>query len=121
MSTGAIGERVAAYRRRRGISQAALAGLESLPRDFEAELVEAAERGQVSAGEARNRGSVRHVEVFQMGSVRTSIFGRPRPLPDHRRAGQHYTLKCEEPNNLAMPEVQRVSVPGIEDVAVWQY
>ncbi len=29
----------------------------------------------------RSEGSVRHVEVFRMGSVRTSIIGRPRPLP----------------------------------------
>jgi len=28
--------------------------------------------------------------------VRTSIFGRPRPLPGHRRAAT-YTLICEEP------------------------
>jgi len=29
-------------------------------------------------------------------SVRTSILGRPRPLPGHRRAAR-YTLNCEEP------------------------
>ena len=52
-------------------------GLEPLPGDFEAELVEAGERGQVRASE----GSVRHVEVFQMGGVRTSNIGRPRRLP----------------------------------------
>jgi hypothetical protein len=45
---------------------------QALPSDFEAELVEPAERGQVRAGE----GSVRHVEVLQMGSVRTPILGR---------------------------------------------
>jgi hypothetical protein len=61
-------------------------GLEALPDNLEAELVESAERSQVRAGEARTRGSVRHVEVFQMGGVGTSIFGRPRPLPGHRRA-----------------------------------
>ena len=60
---------------------------ETLPDDLEAELVEAAERGQVRARE----GSVRHVEVFRMGGVRTSILGRPRPLPGHRRAAR-YTL-----------------------------
>lgn len=31
-----------------------------------------------------------------MGSVRTPILGRPRPLPRHRRAA-HHTLNCEEP------------------------
>ncbi len=32
-----------------------------------------------------------------MGSVRTSILGRPRPLPPDRRAHPGYTLDCEEP------------------------
>jgi hypothetical protein len=67
--------------------------VEPLPDDFKTELVKPAERGQVRAGE----GSVKHVEVFQMGSVRTSIFGRPRPLPSHRRADKRYTLNCVEP------------------------
>ncbi len=53
-------------------------GLKTLARGYEAELVESAERGQVGTGEARLRGSVRHVAVFRMVSVRTSIFGRPR-------------------------------------------
>ena len=35
-----------------------------------------------------------------MGSVRTSILGRPRPLPSDRRAAQPYTLNCEEPIEL---------------------
>ncbi|GAA4391656.1 hypothetical protein GCM10023153_09920 [Ornithinibacter aureus] len=34
-----------------------------------------------------------------MGSVRTSILGRPRRLPRYRRAAQPYTLNCEEPHN----------------------
>jgi hypothetical protein len=42
-----------------------------LPSDFESELVEAAERGQVRASE----GSVIHVEVFLTGSVRAFILG----------------------------------------------
>ena len=32
-----------------------------------------------------------------MGSVRTPIIGRPRPLPRQRRAHPDYTLNCEEP------------------------
>jgi hypothetical protein len=32
-----------------------------------------------------------------VGSVRTPIIGRPRPLPGLRRATQHYTLNYEEP------------------------
>ena len=43
--------------------------LESLPDGLKAELIEAAERGQVRVREC----SVKHVEVFQMGSVGTSI------------------------------------------------
>jgi len=78
---------------------------ESLAGDFEPELVESAEGGQISAGETRADGNVGHVEVFRMGSVRTSILGRPRPLPGPRRADhgcpgrRHtpYTLNCEEP------------------------
>ncbi|TDO56678.1 hypothetical protein EV651_11265 [Kribbella sp. VKM Ac-2571] len=69
------------------------AGLESLPDDFETELVKACERGQVRADE----GSVRHVEAFWMRRVGTFIFGRPRPLPRQRRAHPLYTLNCEEP------------------------
>ena len=70
-------------------------GLEALSGHLQPELVEAAERGQVRARE----GSVRHVEVFQMGGVGTSIFGRPRRLPRDRRADQRYTLNCEEPHS----------------------
>ena len=75
--------------------QQGTAGLEALPDHQEPELVEAAERGQVRARE----GSVGHVEVFQMGGVRTSIFGRPRHLPWDRRADQTYTVICDEPDN----------------------
>jgi hypothetical protein len=78
--------------------QDSTARLESLPGDLEAELVESAEHGQIRAGEARPRGSVRHVEVFRMGSVRTSILGRPRHLSGNRRADDLYTLICEEPD-----------------------
>lgn len=42
---------------------------ESLNGDFETELVKAAERSHVSAGEAHLRGSVVHVEVLRMGLV----------------------------------------------------
>jgi hypothetical protein len=68
---------------------------EALPDGFETEVVEPGERGQVRAGE----GSLKHVEVFQMAGVRTSILRRPRPLPAHRRADHRYTLNCEEPAN----------------------
>ena len=68
-------------------------GLETLPGGEESQGIQACEGRQVRGGE----GSVRHVEVFQMGSVRTSIFGGPRPLPADRRAEGSDTLNCEEP------------------------
>jgi len=41
---------------------------------------------------------VGHVEVLQIGSVKTPTIGRPRPLPPHRRAHPNYILNCEEPS-----------------------
>ena len=70
-------------------------GLEPLPGHHQAEVVQTGEGRQVRARE----GSVSHVEVFRMGSVRTPIIGRPRPSPRHRRASPLYTLICEEPHN----------------------
>jgi len=77
--------------------------LESLSNDFEAEPVEPGEGGQVGAAEADRRGSVGHVEVFRMGSVRTSILGRPRRLSWDRRANDSYTLNWEEPVSPGSP------------------
>ncbi|MGI8592265.1 MAG: hypothetical protein ACR2M5_15015, partial [Nakamurella sp.] len=54
------------------------------------------ERGQVRGRE----GSVSHVEVFQVGGVRTTIIGRPRRLSRQRRADLDYTVNCEEPTKL---------------------
>jgi hypothetical protein len=76
--------------------------------DFKAELVQPAERGHVRASEAALRGSVVHVEVFQMGSVRTSISGRPRLLSGDRRATRIYTLICEEPDWAAVASSEAV-------------
>ncbi len=45
------------------------------PGRFEAEVIETAEHGQVRG----IKGSVGHVEAFQMGGVRTSIIGRASP------------------------------------------
>ena len=74
---------------------------------FQAELTKAGEARQVRVV----KGSVRHVEVFQMGCVGTSIIGRPRPLSGHRRAHppavQGYTLNCEEPLNSASLTARR--------------
>lgn len=73
--------------------------INTLPDSDEPELIEAAERGQVN----RREGSVGHVEVFQVESVGTPILGRPRPLPEPRRATRRYTLVCEEPVRLMHP------------------
>lgn len=86
--------------------------LESLSNDFEAEPVEPGEGGQVGAAEADRRGSVGHVEVFQMASVRTSIFGRPRLLPAQRRADEPTALhphlgRARKPASRTAHEGQR--------------
>lgn len=62
--------------------------LQPLPGNFRTELRKAAEPGHVRASEARNSGSVKYVGVLQMGGVGTSILGRPRLSPSHRRASQ---------------------------------
>src|SRR5699024_9423331 len=70
-------------------------GSEPLADHDQAKLLEAGEGRQVGVIE----GSVEHVEVFQMASVRTSIIGRPRRLSRDRRAYstlRNYTLICEE-------------------------
>lgn len=51
-------------------------GFDALAGDFQPETVDKTETSQIRARE----GSVGHVEVFQMGSVRTPIFGGPRPV-----------------------------------------
>ena len=68
---------------------------EVLAGDGESELVDQAETINIGDGKSR----LGHVEVFQMGSVGTSIFGRPRHLSVHRHANGCYTLICEEPDN----------------------
>lgn len=65
------------------------AGLNELPDGLKAKAIEPGQRGEVRADE----GSVGHVG----GSVGTSIIGRPRPLPRHRRAHPDYTPNCDEP------------------------
>src|SRR5664279_116623 len=57
-------------------------GREMLADHLQAEPVQTSERGQIRVGE----GSVRHVGVFQIEGVGTSIIRRPRPLPPDRRA-----------------------------------
>jgi hypothetical protein len=94
------------------ISQHRTVRLEPLPGHHQPELVEAGERRQIRGRE----GSVRHVEVFQMGGVRTTIIGRPPPLPRDRRADQHYTLICGEPGKAALipGSTRRASRTGID-------
>ncbi|CEI33302.1 Hypothetical protein PFCIRM527_04440 [Propionibacterium freudenreichii] len=72
------------------------AGADRLFGRGQAQPIELAEGIEIGRGE----GSVGHVEVFQMASVGTSIFGRPRRLSPDRRAHtaiDRYTLICEDP------------------------
>ncbi len=73
----------------------------------EPELVQATEGGQVGRGE----GSVEHVEVFRVDGVGTSIIGRPRPLPEDRRAHPRRTLNCEEPVSAGRCTASLICVP----------
>ena len=53
--------------------------LNALAGHFQAQVIQAREGAQVRA----IKGSIGHVEVFQMDGVGTPIIGRPRPLPGH--------------------------------------
>ena len=67
----------------------------ALARHFQPQVIQAREGAQVRA----IKGSIGHVEVFQMDGVGISIIGRPRPLPGHDTPNavyNTYTLKCEE-------------------------
>ena len=90
-----------------------MVGLNALARHLQPQAIKARERGQVRA----IKGSIGHVEVFQMDGVGTPIIGRPRPLPSHdtpNPAHNTYTLKCEEPLNIPKSLVN-VSGPGLLD------
>ena len=70
--------------------------LNALTRHLQPQAIQARERAQIRA----TKGSMRHVEVFQMDGVATPIIGRPRPLPGHdmpNPAHNTYTLNYEEP------------------------
>lgn len=53
--------------------------------------------GAVEREDASAAGSVGHVEVFQMASVRTPIFARPRRPSRDRHGNARYTLIGDEP------------------------
>ena len=70
--------------------------LNALAGYFQTQVIQARERAQVGA----IKGSIGHVEVFQMDGVGISIIERPRPLPGHdtpNPANNTYTLNYEEP------------------------
>ena len=72
--------------------------LNALTRHLQPQAIQARERAQIRA----IKGSIGHVEVFQMDGVGTPIIGRPRPLPGHdtpNPANNTYTLNYEEPLN----------------------
>ena len=78
--------------------------LNALTRHLQPQVIQARERAQVRA----IKGSIGHVEVFQMDGVGISIIGRPRPLPGHdtpNPAHNTYTLKCEQPLNNTSPPI----------------
>lgn len=64
-----------------------------LPGHRQAEAIQTSEGVEIRSRES----SVEQVEGFRVDGVGTSIFGRPRPSPPHRRADS-YTLICEEPS-----------------------
>ena len=80
----------------------------ALTRHLQPQAIQARERAQVRA----IKGSIGHVEVFQMDGVGTPIIGRPRPLPGHDTANpahNTYTLKCEEPFWCVVSSVKGVA------------
>ena len=86
-----------------------MVGLNALARHLQPQAIKARERGQVRA----IKGSIGHVEVFQMDGVGTPIIGRPRPLPSHdtpNPAHNTYTLKCEEPVYIVQEHVDTAQV-----------
>ena len=73
-----------------------MVGPNTLARHFQAQAIQTRERAQVW----EIKGSIGHVEVFQMDGVAISIIERPRPLPGHdtpNPAHNIHTLKYEEP------------------------
>ena len=78
----------------------------ALARHLQPQAIQAREGAQIRA----IKGSIGHVEVFQMDGVGTPIIGRPRPLPGHdtpNPAHNTYALKCEEPFNIPKSLVKR--------------
>ena len=70
----------------------------ALAHHLQPQVIQACERAQIRA----IKGSIGHVEVFQMDGVGTPIIGRPRPLPGHdtpNPAHNTYTLNYEEPGS----------------------
>ena len=77
-----------------------------LASDNKPELFQTTQNGHVGSG----KGSVRHVKVLQMVSARTSILGRPPPLPKDRPADPNCTLNRQEVlKREASPSLTKVS------------
>ena len=97
--------------------------LNALAGYFQTQVIQARERAQVGA----IKGSIGHVEVFQMDSVGTSIIGRPRPLPGHdtpNPANNTYTLNYEEPDTRRAGSFRFRPQPfvgptGLEPMTFW--
>ncbi|MFU0804559.1 MAG: hypothetical protein ACFWTS_03490 [Pseudoclavibacter caeni] len=80
--------------------------LQPLPDGLETEFVQTAERGEIG----RNKSRVGHVEVFRMGSVRTSILKETSTPTRLATRSTTYTLVHEEPDSpQPLPVCQSLS------------
>ena len=73
---------------------------DTLTHHFQAQVIQARERAQIRA----IKGSIGHVEAFQMDGVGTPIIERPRPQPQHDTPNPtHHTPNYEEPLSRTQP------------------
>ena len=92
--------------------------LNALARHLQPKTVQARERSQIRAA----KGSIGHVEVFQMDGVGISIIERPRPLHNHdtpNAAHNTYTPNYEELSNTNYTPNYKEPVKPRLYCAVW--
>ena len=101
--------------------------LNALTRHLQPQVIQARERAQVGA----IKGSIGHVEVFQMDGVGISIIERPRPLPGHdtpnptqqhlhpqmRRASKGAQTSTRLPNDATPSRPALYATPGTNPCA----
>lgn len=86
--------------------------LQPLPDGLETEFVQTSERGEIG----RNKSRVGHVEVFRMGSVRTSILKETSTPTRLATRSTTYTLVHEEP--VVLDNALDLTTPGSR--AIWR-